>query len=247
MCCFSRRVEKVADTNLFARASKDGKQFLVYSMFLSAKEELSMILPIPTPKASKEDAVRFISLKGYPDFFKDMLKGFPTRNPRSSDKDKDKGGPKPVEKLKVVSVGSFEASFVPAVKDFARLDERFRLPTKIWDDLPAYKDYGFVVFKLKKGAAEIHPMAFEFPRAEKKKLFFPTVHIHDGKIHKTATFDHALYCQTSGEDTKDWKESPQPAGFFLRVAKTAGMVEKNGHVYRRTIKGKKKNEDTWLE
>jgi hypothetical protein len=244
MCCFSSRVEKVSDTNIFARASKDDKQFLVYSMFLSAKEELAMILPIPTPKAPKEDAVRFINLKGYPEFFKDMLVGFPTRATQSDST--SNAGSDPGEKLKVVTVGSYSASFVPAVKDFARLDERFRLPTKTWDDLPAYKEYGFVVFKLKKGAAEVHPMAFEFPRAEKKKLFFPTVHIHDGKIHKTALFDHALYCQTSGEDTRAWKESPQPARFFLKVAKAVGMVEKNAHVHQRLIKGKKKNEDTWL-
>jgi hypothetical protein len=247
MCCFSGRIEKVSDTNIYARASKEGKQFLVYSMFLSAKAELSMILPIPTPKKSKEDAVRFINLKGYPDFFADMLKGFPTREPDQSNSGSDSGGgsdePK---KLEVVTVGSFEASFVPEVKDFSRLDERFRLPTKTWNELPAYKDYGFVVFKLKKGKAKVHPMAFEFPRAEKKKLFFPTVHIHDGKVHKTASFDHALYCQTSGEDTTSWKESPQPAGFFLKIAKTAGMVEKNNHVYQRLIKGKKKNEDVWL-
>jgi hypothetical protein len=246
MCCFSRRVEKVSDTNIFARASKEGKQFLVYSMFLSAKDELSMILPIPTPKKSKEDAVRFISLKDYPDFFKDMGKGFVVRRSgrgRSfSGGGKDHGG----KALKVVEVGSFEASFVPEVKDFSRLDEGFRLPAKTWDELPAYKDYGFVVFKLKKGEARVHPMAFEFPRAETKKLFFPTVHIHDGKIHKTASFDHALYCQTSGEDVTEWKESPQPAGFFLKIDKTAGMVEKNGHVYRDIIKGKMKNQDTWL-
>jgi hypothetical protein len=245
MCCFSRSVEKVADTNIFARAGKEGKQLLVYSMFLSAREELAMILPIPTPKASKEDAVRFISLEDYPGFFKDLLKGFPTRGTKNGG-EKDKSSGKAHEKLKVVEVGSFEASFVPAVKDFSRLDERFRLPAKTWDELPTYKDYGFVVFKLKKGAAKVHPMAFEFPRAEKKKLFFPTVHIHDGKIHKTAMFDHALYSQTSGEDTIDWTESPQPAGFFVKIDKTAGIVEKNAHVYRRLIKGKKKNEDTWL-
>jgi hypothetical protein len=245
MCCFSRRVEKVADTNIFARASKGDKQFLVYGMFLSAKDDLAMILPLPTPKASREDAVRFISLKDYPDFFKDMLKGFPTRalgGGKGRDKSKGDGH----GKLKVVQVGAFEASFVPTVKDFKRLDERFRLPATTWDALPVYANYGFAVFKLKKGEAKVHPMAFEFPRADKAKLFFPTVHIHDGKVHKTATFDHALYCQTSGEDTRDWTESPQPAGFFVKTAKAAGMVVKDAHVYQRLIKGKKTNQDTWL-
>ena len=29
MCCFSRAVQKVADTSIYARPSKDNKQFLV--------------------------------------------------------------------------------------------------------------------------------------------------------------------------------------------------------------------------
>jgi hypothetical protein len=36
-------------------------------------------------------------------------------------------------KLEVIQVGDFEASFVPTVKDFSRLDERFRLPSAVWD------------------------------------------------------------------------------------------------------------------
>jgi hypothetical protein len=244
MCCFSRAVDKVADTTIFARASKEGRQFLVYAMSLSAKEDLAMILPIPVPKAPKEDAVRFLNLEKYEDFFKDMRAGFP--QPKSDDRGDSlsKGGPPPGS-LKVVEVGSFEASFVPTVKDFSRLDERFRLPAKVWDDLPQYKDYGFAVFKLKKGAKRIHPMAFEFPRANPKKLFFPTVHIHDGKVHDKADFDHELYCQLSGEDlATKWEESPQPAGMFLKVEKAQGLLEADAHVYRMRLRGKRKNEDT---
>jgi hypothetical protein len=249
MCCFSQPVDLIADTNIFARASKDGKQYLVYAMTMSAKEDLAMILPIPTPKASKEDAVKFINLEKYADFFKDMRDGFPV--PRSLGDDTK--GPKPggaKDPLKVVEVGSYEASFVPAVKDFSRLDERFRLPTEVWDKLPQYKDYGFVVFKLKKtdkekGAGKVHPMAFEFPRADAKKLFFPTVHIHDGKVHDKAGFDHALYCQQSGEDLMmKWQESPQPAGMFMNIEKSLGILEKDGHCYKRELRGNLKNEDT---
>ena len=49
MCCFSRPVSTVADTNIFARAGKDGRQYLADSMNFSAAEDLAMILPIPTP------------------------------------------------------------------------------------------------------------------------------------------------------------------------------------------------------
>src|SRR6266478_4690095 len=88
MCCFSRPVDRVANTNIFARSGKEGRQFLVYSMSLSAKEDLAMILPIPVPKKSKDDAVRFINLEKYPDFFKDLRAGFPssrgTKNGRAT-------------------------------------------------------------------------------------------------------------------------------------------------------------------
>ncbi len=77
MCCFSRHVESVSNTNIFARSSKESRQFLVYSMTMQSKEDLAMILPIPVPSGSPDDAVKFIDLKGYPDFFKDMFAGFP--------------------------------------------------------------------------------------------------------------------------------------------------------------------------
>lgn len=247
MCCFSKEVQKVSATNIFARTSKDERQYLVYSMVLSAKEELAMILPIPTPKNSKEDAVKFISLEKYPEFFKDMLSGFPRPKDDKPNRGKDKKDKEPA-KLKVVEVGAYEASFVPSVKDFERLDEKFKLPKSVWDDLPAYKDYGFAVFKLKKGENQkVHPMAFEFPRADVKKgLFFPTVHIHDGKIHDKAEFDHALYCQTTMEDISEWAESPGHPGSFMKVKECKGIVFENAHVYLKLMKGKLKNQDTWL-
>src|SRR5258708_7282967 len=115
MCCFSRPVERVANTNIFARSSKEGRQFLVYSMMLSAKEDLAMILPIPVPKESKDDAVRFVNLEKYPDFFKDMLKGFPPPPPTRALGSKSFAAGSAKEPLPVVEVGSFEASFVPGV------------------------------------------------------------------------------------------------------------------------------------
>lgn len=244
MCCFSKKVDLVADTNIFARASKEGRQFLVYSMRFKAGEDLSMILPIPTPKGTAEDAVKFINLEKYPDFFADLRKGFPelqlnTRGPDKSVKDK-----KDEPKLKVIEVGSFIASFVPAIKDFARLDERFRLPTEVWDKLPQYKDWGFAVFQLKKGELKVHPMAFEFPRTNRKQLFFPTVHIHDGTVPSKAGFDHMLFCQIENEDPMMWDESPQPAELFMSNLKEAqGIIDPKSHCYRKVLKGRFDNKD----
>jgi hypothetical protein len=247
MCCFSRPVKLVADTNIFARGSKEGRQFLVYSMQFSALEDLAMILPIPVPGDTKETAVRFINLEKYPEFFTDLRAGFPIL--RTIGGPRLAAGKAAPPKLAVVEVGSFEASFVPAIKDFARLDERFRLPEGVWEKLPQYRDYGFAVFKLRKGASKVHPMAFEFPRARPEQLFFPTVHIHDGKVHTRAGFDHALYCQRSGNDNlqiTEWQESLQPAGLFMKVKKAQGLLEPDEHCYLKELRGQHKNEDVIL-
>ena len=45
---------------------------------------------------------------------------------KSDDRGSGTGGTK--DKLPVVEVGKYAASFVPAIKDFARLDKQFRLP-----------------------------------------------------------------------------------------------------------------------
>ena len=150
--------------------------------------------------------------------------------------------------IKVEQVGSFEASFVPSIKDFSRLDERFRLPTEVWDKLPAYKEFGFAVFQLmreKRGAEKVHPMAFEFPRARPKLLFFPTVHIHDGTVHPQAHFDHFLYCQQSaGENLMMWEESVQPVGMFMKKHEASqGLLDAEEHCYRKILSGDLKNED----
>jgi hypothetical protein len=74
MCCFSGSVEVVADTKIFARSatgSRDG-QVLVYSMTYAASADLAMVLPLPVPPNPSENAVTFVNLEGYPDFFRDM-------------------------------------------------------------------------------------------------------------------------------------------------------------------------------
>lgn len=253
MCCFSRPVISVSATNIFAREAPEGGQYLAYSMTLSAAEDLAMILPLPVPPGALEDAITFIDLSGYPAFFSDLAKGFPEpvavgRGPIP------RSNPAP---LAVVEVGSFEASFVPTVDDFERLDPRFRLPVVMWSRLGGYGSFGFAVFKLKAGNKRIHPMAFVFPRADASKLFFPTVHIHDGDIHAEADFDHALFCQraerpanglpTSVAPDRTWSRSAEPARVFARPARSQGLIEGDAHCLRRRIKGRAPNRDIYVD
>ncbi|HET6407052.1 MAG TPA: hypothetical protein VFG14_04165 [Chthoniobacteraceae bacterium] len=247
MCCFTRPVKRVSNTNIFVRPVGSNDQVVVYSMRLSANEELAMVLPIPTDPRKGVKAVNFIDLSKYPMFFNALRNGFPPEGDRTAGLG-DTGGafaaaPKPIE---VVTVGSFDASFVPSPNDFNRLDERFRLPDGTWEKLGGYENYGFVVFKLRSGNAQVHPMAFQFASARPELLFFPTVHVHDGKVHERATFDHDLYCQVSRGGVRSlasWQESQLPASRFINASETKGVILADRHVFRRRIEGIRANKD----
>jgi hypothetical protein len=46
-------------------------------MKLDADEDLAMILPIPAAQPAKDDAVKFIDLSGYTEFFQDLDRAYP--------------------------------------------------------------------------------------------------------------------------------------------------------------------------
>ena len=243
MCCFSGPVEHVSGTSIYARGAPAGGQLLVYEMSVAAREPVAMVLPLPVPAGTGEGAVRFINLERAPQFFARMRDGFVVLTRGSF-------GDLGVPKLAVHDVGAFEASFVPHVADFDRLDPRFRLTRQAWDALPAYADWGFAVFKLKSVSSEprpVHPMAFEFPRRDLTRLFFPTVHVHDGRVHPRAGFDHALYCQTPAAlSGAAWKRSEAEARLFMEEpAFELGLVDARAHCFKRALAGSLPNEDTW--
>lgn len=236
----------MTETRIFGRFIAKDRQVLAYQMRLDAPEEVAMILPLPVVQPAGEKAVEFINLEKYEDFFKDLHRGFPVPQKTwafSVDSVKS------ARALEVVDVGSFVASFVPTAKDFTRLDPRFRLPEGTWKKLPQYADYGFAVFQLKKGERKVHPMAFSFPSrlAEEAQLYFPTVHIHDGEVHEKEDFDHVLYGQAWPKaglsSRKGWEESPALAQNFMKVERSRGLIWDKGHVYRKKMRGKLKNED----
>ena len=165
MCCFSKPVVSVSATKIFARAEDKGRQFLVYSMSIEAGSELAMILPLPSRLPAGEKDVEFIDLKSYPQFFSDLDSGFPIAVSASSRSPSEKNGKGIDQALAVVTVGDFEASFVPSINDFSRLDERFRLADNVWRKLPGYENYSFAVFKLKPGAMTVPSNGLFLPAA----------------------------------------------------------------------------------
>jgi hypothetical protein len=263
MCCFSQPLEHVSDTHIFARAT-NGQQFLVYSMTYAASTSLAMVLPLPVPPNPPEDAVRFINLEQYASFFDDMRLGFP-QDVRYAPTLSRAGASYRAPRLKVHDVGRYEASFVPRLDDFDRLDERFRIPADVWERLPDYRDYAFAVFKLKDTRSRgrfgllgrlfrraphvqrVHPMAFTFPRRNPDLLYFPTVHIHDRAVHPYATFDHMLYCQPDAAllaYLQGWEASFGPASSFMKIERTEGIVEPTAPCWRRPLVGHLQNKDT---
>lgn len=270
MCIFSLPIRAVSRTSIFARPLGGGRQALVYEMTLDANADLAMVLPIPTPPAAPEDAVHFVSLQGYPTFFRDLELAFP--------EDAISGlltlGGEPLARhapLVVHQVGDFEASFVPTLGDLDRLDPRFRLPRAVWTALGGvYDDWGFAVFKLRvlqegprpgffarlfgkkaelvsPGSRAYHPMAFTFPSRDPARTFFPTVHVHDGEVHPTAHFDHALYVQPSaGVDVPGFTRSERPGLYAVDPQRAQGLVELERPVQRRKILGDAPNRDVWV-
>jgi hypothetical protein len=245
MCCFSGPVEDVAATRIFARMASPGRQILAYEMVFAAASSVAMILPVPTPPGSGEAAVRFISLKAYPELFDDLYRAFtwPGGMPRAQ-------GVKsaPANLLAVHEVGDFVASFVPSLADFARLDPRFRIPPGTVDQVPGYADYGFVVFQLgaTRGRARVHPMAFELPTRDPERLFFPLLHVHDGELHAEARFDHVLYAQ--GLRThRLFEHRREPLRHNIHHPSASLVLDLDRALSRRELIGTLPNRDEWAQ
>jgi len=226
----------------------DGRQLLVYEMRFTADADLAMVLPLPTAAGSGEKALQFVSLQKYADFFRDLDVLFPKPAVASRTLALPPGAI--AAALEVHQVGAFEASFVPSIADFERLDARFRLPADVWQGLPQYRDWGFAVFKLKGGKQQqVHPMAFTFPTRVRDGLFFPTMHIHDGTVQTLAAFDHALYCQMEpaqkpGDvDRRAWLQSYRPPHDGMQMKLCEALVHAQHPCWKRALQGMRRNED----
>src|SRR5690606_35538087 len=137
-----------------------------------------------------------------------------------------------------------------------------QLPPAFFAALPRYRDFGFAVFKLapaeKKGLLGLfgagparqrsHPMALTFPPRDPASLFFPTVHVHDGEVHDTAGFDHALFCQPDAfmAATLGWDRNGTPLAEHVDGARVAGLVDVAAGAQRRILMGSLRNDDVVL-
>jgi hypothetical protein len=257
MCCFAQAVISVFATNIFARLSGNGTQYLVYQMQFASEEPNAMILPIPSASGAQEGDVNFIDLSEYEEFFEDLDRAFPSLGSEIACAMPVNEGQMQSNSIMVHKVGSFVASFVPGVDDFDRLDPQFTIPKETWSQIPQYDDYGFVVFQLDDLEGKPHPMAFEF-KAREEQIFFPTVHIHDGEVHELEEFDHNLFLQHAGFDTVvDTYRGPRVrdqatkhvrskgiAGEYCMTEKTNGILSPELLIHRKMLYGLLPNKDT---
>lgn len=228
-----------------------GHATLVYSLALTADDAVAMILPVPIalpngPDAGvSEDALRFVNLESYPKFFDDLTRGFPPEPVLQARRGFEAQA---AAVLKVHTVGAFEASFVPSLAAFSRLDPRFVLAPDVWESLPQYRDFGFAVFRLTPGThKDVHPMAFRFPTRFPEHVFFPTVHVHDGQVHATALFDHTLFYQVERSLRADEHATPAVASSFMDAEKSLGLVDLDLRVARKHLRGNFQNSDFFVE
>jgi hypothetical protein len=96
-------------------------------------------------------------------------------------------------------------------------------------------------------------MAFLFPTRRPDALFFPTLHVHDGKFHPTAEFDHVLYFQGTtrpfrfrGGPEEETTGAMTARECLVRAEATGGLVEGDRPLSRVAITGRHLNADTWI-
>lgn len=246
---FTGPVERVEGTRIFARKTAVDRQLVIYEMQVATQTEVAMVLPIPVVPNSGEQAVRFIALDHVVEFFEELDKLFDPPQLQTHAYTLGASMAMRSRTLAVHQVGAFEASYVPRLADFKRLDRRFRMPRGTLDRIPAYKDWGFAVFQLARSheLSKIHPMAFEFPTREPGALFFPTMHCHDGELHAEAVFAHVLYAQGVAPvpvgvyRTEMWR----PAVDVRPPAAVAALLDPRATLTRCYAFGPRPNIDTW--
>lgn len=264
MCCFSRPIRFVGATRIFGRVDGD-RQWLAYRMDFASREPMAMVLPLPVPAGTGDDAVRFVDLSGYRTVFDDLAAAFPRLMPVAAKGGAPFRGPLPARpRLVVHEVGDFVASFVPTAADFDRLDPRFRLAPAVIDALAAQRGYGYAVVQLaatgtgwwrwlRRKVRSLAPVALSFPTRDPGRVFFPTVHVHDGTVPTHADFDHLLYWQ-GGPIVRDqpmvWGEPMSvsaPLGTTVDAARAGGLIDPDQPAQRRALGGRLPNADTWID
>jgi hypothetical protein len=196
-----------------------------------------MVLPLPIRPGGGDRALRFIDLSHRPRMFEELSDLFETTEDLRLAS---------LSRLEVQRVGSFIASYVPTLADLERLDPRFRVPDILFDAVPEYREYGFAVFQLAPGESTVHPMGIRFATKVLDQVYFPTVHLHDGRWREKATFDHTLYYQHPDVRVAGGSFQGDAVATFLPSHSYGRLLDPEAPVARRFLVGELPNADTWI-
>ena len=86
--------------------------------------------------------------------------------------------------------------------------------------------------------------SFGSPQGEQSTLFFPTLHIHDGAVHASADFDHALYFQTRVRVPGFFETASATVREIVDLTRAAGVVDADAPLRRIVLRGRHPNRDT---
>jgi hypothetical protein len=244
MGIFTRPVRVAGATNIFARAAKDGRQFLAYNFRYEADDDFALILPLPTPPETLPTDVRFIDLSGYDAFFRDLRRGFPTP---PGETEKMSLTDRIIEKVRDwLDIDTTQAAitFAPNHAALSHIQDQFQLTADVLRLLERFDKAGFVCLKLAAGTNRVPPMAFEFPRRRSTELFFPTALAIGADLDATAAFNYQLFCQ-AGRLPPEWR-SVQPAPNVMKADKTRGLIDPDQPIGWRALVGPQANLDTFI-
>lgn len=183
--CMTNGPAKLSGTRILVIAGTNGQQLTVYQNSADTETKNAMILPVPTTRGLK-----LVDMTNYKDIFSKLSKYFPNLS-RSAYKGISLNSS---DTLKVHKVGSYQASIVDSLDDFARIDSSFRLNLNVGEILKThYPAFGFIVCQLVEGENDYEPFAYTHQIID-GKVFTPTRHYHgEGPPETTSDWDHEIY------------------------------------------------------
>lgn len=202
MCIITGDTKSVSGTRIFCASTGDGRQLTVYSNEVELIYKMSfdgsaqnmgvaMILPVPHGKAG----VEFVDLSRYKTFFDDVDRLFPSTNDNLG-LDYSTNSLSFSDSLPVFQVGSYKASFAPALEDLQRLRfDIFSLPPNIFELLKkTYSPtFGYVVCVLDK-SAKYHPFGYIHHALSDGTLWIPAKHQHGSNYEEVfSDWSHEIY------------------------------------------------------
>lgn len=204
MCIFGDDVAIVKNTRIFVAPTKGGHQITVYQNTIQSFNKNAMILPIPinTSKKIPHKSIQLLDLSTDNNLFDNLDKIFLKPPPyQDNNWGYDHDNEDSDDYHEVYKIGLYKMSIIPNINSIDRLNiKEFNIKASIFESLRGHYLTGFAFlvcqFDGQSEKEKMHPIGYihdSYMNDGKKVLFVPTLHIHDGEIHKMENFDHLIF------------------------------------------------------